>query len=79
MDLGLDAETAAQLRRVVAAKAAAVAAEDFVAAKRLKGVQDSIRAVGGSLAVLVADKAKAVRVRAGAGRQPANARGERGE
>ena len=62
VDLGLDAETAAQLRAVAAAKAAAVAAEDFIAAKALKGVQDAIRSVGGTLAVLMADKAKAVRV-----------------
>lgn len=55
------------LRRVVAAKAAAVASEDFAAAKRLKSVQDSIRAVGGSLAVLMSDKAKAIRVRQGCG------------
>lgn len=60
VDMGLDPETAALLRDVAARKEAAVAAEDFEAAKRLKGLQDTIKSVGGQLAQLVADKARAV-------------------
>ena len=61
-DVGMDAETAALLREVVNRKAAAVADENFELAKALKGAQDTIRSVGASLAVLVADKNRAVQV-----------------
>lgn len=58
--MGLDPETAALLREVAARKDAAVADEDFGLAKRLKALQDSIRGVGGTLARLVEQKARAV-------------------
>jgi hypothetical protein len=57
--LALDPETAALLREVAQRKEAAVAAEDFAAAKTLKVLQDAIKEVGGTLAQLVADKGAA--------------------
>ena len=61
-DVGMDVETAALLREVVGRKAAAVAEENFELAKALKLAQDTIRSVGATLAVLVADKNRAVQV-----------------
>lgn len=60
VDMGMDADTAAMLREVALRKEAAVAGEDFELAKRLKALQDQIKHVGGTLAALTADKARAV-------------------
>jgi centrosomal protein CEP104 len=60
IDMGMDPETAALLREVSTRKEAAVANEDFELAKRMKGLQDQIKHVGGTLATLVADKNRAI-------------------
>ncbi|KAK9826468.1 hypothetical protein WJX81_002603 [Elliptochloris bilobata] len=58
--LRVDAATAAELARLAAAKEAAVAAEDYDEAKRLKGAQERLRAVGAQIAALEARKGEAV-------------------
>ena len=60
VDMGMDPDTAAMLREVAHRKDVAVAAEDFELAKRLKGLQEQIKSVGGTLATLAADKARCV-------------------
>ncbi|RYG54431.1 hypothetical protein EON66_07145, partial [archaeon] len=60
LDMGFDPETAALLREVAQRKDAAVATEDFEQAKRLKLLQDAIKAVGGRLSELVAEKTRAI-------------------
>ncbi len=51
---GVDAATAADLARLLAAKRAAVAAEDYDEAKRLKAAEERLRAVGAAVAALEA-------------------------
>lgn len=60
VDMGMDPDTAAILREVAHRKDVAVAVEDFELAKRLKGLQEQIKSVGGTLATLAADKARCV-------------------
>ena len=56
--LRIDAATAAELARLAAAKEAAVAAEDYDEAKRLKGAEERLRAVGARIAALEAQCAR---------------------
>lgn len=57
---GLDAETAAQVATLQQLKVAAVEAEDYDEAKRLKSAIDRLTAVGGQLGQLEAAKADAI-------------------
>ncbi|KAK2076502.1 hypothetical protein QBZ16_001028 [Prototheca wickerhamii] len=56
----LDSATAQHVAQLERLKAAAVAIEDYDEAKRLKGVVDRLRALGGKIAALEARKAAAV-------------------
>ncbi|KAF8056211.1 CEP104 [Scenedesmus sp. PABB004] len=60
LDLHVDSQTAARIKELVRLKDAAVAAEDYDEAKRIKGSIERLKAVGGKVAQLEARKRSAV-------------------